>query len=192
MKMGDGSFRPAYNGQFATATDSQVVVGVAAFTVGTDMGQRAPRVEQVAQRGGRRPAEWLVDGIYPAHEQLDRVAAHTVIYAPVPKPQDAPTEPHFAKGGDSAAVGAWRERMRTEEAKAIHEERAATAECVNAQARERGLTRRRVRGAAPPRSAVSCFVCPRASPDAHPGLGTPRIGRRGRCAQRNRSNSIKY
>jgi IS5 family transposase len=38
--------------------------------------------------------------------------------------------------------------MGTEEAKAIYKERAATAECVNAQARERGLTRLRVRGAA--------------------------------------------
>ena len=35
--------------------------------------------------------------------------------------------------------------MGTEEAKEIYKERAATAECVNAQARERGLTRFRVR-----------------------------------------------
>ena len=38
--------------------------------------------------------------------------------------------------------------MATEEAKEIYKERAATAECVNAQARERGLTRLRVRGTA--------------------------------------------
>ena len=38
--------------------------------------------------------------------------------------------------------------MGTEEAKEIYKERAATAECVNAQARERGLTRLRVRGTA--------------------------------------------
>jgi IS5 family transposase len=38
--------------------------------------------------------------------------------------------------------------MGTEEAKAIYVERAATAECVNAQARERGLIRLRVRGKA--------------------------------------------
>ena len=36
--------------------------------------------------------------------------------------------------------------MGTDEAKDIYQERAATAECVNAQARERGLTRLRVRG----------------------------------------------
>lgn len=36
--------------------------------------------------------------------------------------------------------------MRTDEAKAIYKERAATAECVNAQARNRGLRQFNVRG----------------------------------------------
>jgi transposase len=148
MKMGDGGFRPAYNGQFATDTASQVVVGVEAVSVGTDRGQLAPMVEQVEGRCGHSPEEWLVDGGYPAHDQLDDAATHTVVYAPVPKPKDPATDPHVAKDSDSQAVGAWRERMGTEEAKAIYKERAATAECVNAQARERGLTRLRVRGTA--------------------------------------------
>ena len=154
MKMGDGGFRPAYNGQFATDTGSQVVVGVAAVTTGTDMAQLAPMVEQVAERCGQCPDEWLVDGGYPAHDQLERVAAHTVVYAPVPKPKDPATDPHVPKDGDSQAVGAWRERMGTEEAKTIYKERAATAECVNAQARERGLTRLRVRGTAKVRGVL--------------------------------------
>ena len=50
------------------------------------------------------------------------------------------------KPGDSPAVAAWRARMATEEAKTIYKERAATAECVNAQARNRGLYQLRVRG----------------------------------------------
>ena len=40
----------------------------------------------------------------------------------------------------------WRKRMDTDEAKAIYKQRAATAECVNAQARNRGLIRLPVRG----------------------------------------------
>ena len=56
--------------------------------------------------------------------------------------------PCTRKDDDSAAIGAWRERMGCEEAKAIYKERAATAECVNGLARERGLTRLRVRGTA--------------------------------------------
>lgn len=146
MKMADGGYRPAYNGQFVSDTASQVIVGVAAATAGTDMAQLTPMIEQVSDRYGQHPAEWLVDGGYPAHEQLEEAAASTIVYAPVPKPKDADTDPHVAKAGDSEAVAAWRERMGTDEAKDIYQERAATAECVNAQARERGLTRLRVRG----------------------------------------------
>jgi transposase len=148
MKMADGGYRPAYNGQFATDTETQVIVGVEAVTLGSDMAQLAPMIEQVAGRCARHPDEWLVDGGYPAHEQIEQAAAHTTVYAPVPKPKDPAIDPHARKEGDSEAVGAWRERMGTEEAKAIYKERAATAECVNALARERGLTRLRVRGTA--------------------------------------------
>lgn len=146
MKMGDGGFRPAYNAQYATDTESQVIVGVEVVTVGSDMGQLAPMVEQVSERCGDNPQQWLVDGGYPAHEQLDTVAEKTVVYAPVLKPKDEAIDPHAPKPGDSEAVGTWRKRMGTEEAKMLYKDRAATAECVNALARERGLTRLRVRG----------------------------------------------
>ena len=148
MKMPDGSFRPAYNAQFVSDTETHVVVGVDAVVVGTDMGQLLPMIEQVGERYGQDPAEWLVDGGYPAHEQLGRAAERTVVYAPVPKQKDPAVDPHAAKEDDSEAVGAWRERMGTDAAKEIYKERAATAECVNAQARERGLQRVRVRGTA--------------------------------------------
>jgi transposase len=154
MKMGDGGFRPAYNAQYATDTASQVIVGVEVVTVGSDMGQLAPMVEQVTDRCGESPGHWLVDGGYPAHEQLDAVAKQTEVYAPVPKPKDPSTDPHVAKPGDSAAVAAWRQRMGTAAAKQIYPERAATAECVNALARERGLTRLRVRGQAKVRGVL--------------------------------------
>ncbi|MDQ5918140.1 MAG: hypothetical protein QG660_1252, partial [Pseudomonadota bacterium] len=49
------------------------------------------------------------------------------------KPKDADTDPHLAKAGDSDAVAAWRARMGTDEAKDVYKDRAATAECVNAQ-----------------------------------------------------------
>jgi transposase len=148
MKMGDGGFRPAYNAQFATATETQVIVGLEVATVGTDMAQLSPMVEQVGERYGKHPEEWLVDGGYPAHEQIEQAAEHTRVYAPVPKPKDPGTDRYVAKADDSKAVGAWRERMGSNAAKEIYKERAATAECVNALARERGLIRLRVRGKA--------------------------------------------
>jgi hypothetical protein len=43
-------------------------------------------------------------------------------------------------------VAQWRVRMSAEQAKEIYKQRAAKAECVNAQARNRGLLRMPVRG----------------------------------------------
>jgi hypothetical protein len=68
------------------------------------------------------------------------------VYAPVPAPKDPKVDRYAAKPSDSPAVAAWRQRMGGAEAKAIYKERAATAECVNAQARNRGLILSRVRG----------------------------------------------
>jgi hypothetical protein len=87
MKMGDGGFRPAYNVQFATECEGQVIVGMEVVNAGSDMAQLAPMVSQVEQRLGRSPDEWLVDGGFPAHEQIDAVAGKTELYAPVPEPR---------------------------------------------------------------------------------------------------------
>jgi hypothetical protein len=149
MKMGDGGFRPAYNVQFSTATDSQIIVGVDVVTTGSDAGQMAPMVEQIDSRHDRRPKDVLVDGGFAQHEQIDAVSAAErgcTVYAPVPAPKDRQVDRYAPKPGDSPAVAAWRVRMAGAEAKAIYKERAATAECVNAQARNRGLIQLRVRG----------------------------------------------
>ena len=66
------------------------------------------------------------------------------------KPKDEAVDPHAPKPGDSEAVAAWRQGMGTDEAKVICKDRAATAECVNALTRDRGLTRLRVRGKTSP------------------------------------------
>lgn len=153
MKMADGGFRPAYNVQLATDCASQVVVGVDVSTAGTDMAQLVPMVQQVHRRLGRTPEQWLVDGGFPAHEQIDAVAGKTELYAPVPKPakgkggEPPPPGSEFApRADDSPAVAQWRARMNTAAARAIYKDRAASAECVNAQLRNRGLQRLPVRG----------------------------------------------
>jgi hypothetical protein len=162
MKMADGGFRPAYNTQFASDCETQVIVGVEVSTSGSDMGQLAPMVQQVQDRLGKTASQWLVDGGFPAHEQLDQVADKTEVYAPVPEPRatkdagsnvSAPDK-HEPKPGDSDAVIEWRQRMAGEEAKEIYKERAAVAECVNAQARNRGMQRMPVRG----RKKVRCIT----------------------------------
>jgi len=166
MKMGDGGFRPAVNVQLATTCDEQVIVGMDVVNTGSDMAQLAAMVEQVEQRLGQAPAQWLVDGGFPAHEQIDAVASKTTVYAPVPEPrahkdehgQPVQQDKHAPKPGDSPAVAEWRRRMASQEAAGIYKQRAATAECVNAQARNRGLLRMPVRGLAKIRSVVGLFV----------------------------------
>ncbi len=158
MKMADGGFRPAYNTQFASDCDSQVIVCVDVVSAGSDMAQLAPMVKQVNERCGQVPEQWLVDGGYPAHEQIEAVDDKTEIYAPVPEPrakkdkqgnkiEEPRQDKHAPKPDDSAQVARWRIRMGQPEAQvSTVSDRAATAECVNAQARNRGLTRMPVRG----------------------------------------------
>jgi len=162
MKMGDGGFRPAFNVQFATTVDeARVIVGVDVTNRGSDSGQSTPMLQQIEQRTGVRPAEMLVDGGYAQHEAIDQAAQQQVtLYAPVPKPRKGATrDPHAPREDDSEAVAAWRQRMGTEEAKEIYKQRAATAETVNADAKEhRGLDSLPVRGLDKALGAASLFA----------------------------------
>jgi transposase len=149
MKMANGGFNPAYNVQFATDTKSQVIVGVDVITNGSDQGQMGPMVEQIRDRYDRVPGAMLVDGGFAKHDDIDAVSAAEVgctVYAPVQKPKDPKTDRHAPSPRDSERVAEWRQRMGTDEAKTIYKDRAATAECVNALARRRGLLQFLVRG----------------------------------------------
>jgi hypothetical protein len=73
MKMGDGGFRPAFNVQLATATDSQVITGVDVTNAGGDQGQLAPMVEQHEERYEEKPKEALVDGGFVKKADIDEV-----------------------------------------------------------------------------------------------------------------------
>jgi hypothetical protein len=146
MKMGDGGWRPAYNVQLATDTGTQIVVGVDVTNRGNDQGHIEPMLDQLQERYGVVPAETLVDGGYTGHADLEAVAGRTKVYAPVPKPRVAGVNPHQPKPTDSPSIAQWRSRMKTTRAQRIYRQRAATAECVNAQARNRGLVRVLVRG----------------------------------------------
>jgi transposase len=147
MKMGDGGFRPAYNVQLATDVESRFVVGVHVTNAGTDMGQMVPMLDDIERRTGERPVEHLVDGGFAKREAITEAAERGVtVYAPVSTPKKNDVDPHEAKPNDTAAVAEWRQRMATDEAKAIYKERAATAETVNADLRIRTLDRLLVRG----------------------------------------------
>ena len=161
MKMADGGFRPAYNVQLATAVDAQIITGVEVVNAGGDQGQLQPMVEQHQERYGRPPQEMLVDGGFVKKEDIDDVSppqGGATVYAPVMKSKDPHRDPHTPRDDDSPAVAEWRQRMATDEAKAIYQERAATAECVNAIARNRGLGRFLVRGLRKAKAVILWYV----------------------------------
>jgi hypothetical protein len=160
MKMADGGFRPAYNVQYATTCDGQVVVGVEVVTVGSDQGQMPPMLDRIEDRFQQRPKEVLVDGGFVNLEDIEEVQSggECKVFAPVAKPRKDTVDRHEPKATDSEEVAGWRQRMGTKKAKKIYKERAATAECVNAQARNRGLRQFMVRGLERVRSVATWFA----------------------------------
>jgi transposase len=146
MKMADGGFRPAYNVQFATDTKSTAIAGVSVDNIGSDMGKMLPMNDALAEQYGTRPRQHLADGGFAKLDDIEALAQNGVeTFVPVPKPRNAGRDRHAPQPSDPPGVADWRNRMGGNDAKTIYKERAATAECANAQARNRGLTQFLVR-----------------------------------------------
>jgi len=151
MKMPNGGFNPAFNVQLATDTESRAIVAVEVSNKGTDSaGLSEPLREQVEERTGQKVEQHLLDGGYIKTEDLERAHEQGVALFMPSKPARNPgrrgqeLEP---QPGDSDAVRAWKERMRSAEGKAIYKQRASTSETVNADLRcHRGLGPMTVRG----------------------------------------------
>jgi transposase len=157
MKMADGGFRPAYNWEFVVDTARLVITGVEVVNAGSDKAQTLPMLEQDQRRGGRLPHDWLMDGGFVTLSAIEaaEVDQRVRVIAPVPEPKDETRDRYAPLPSDSSGVAAWRQRMGTDEAKETYKLRAATVECVNAQARtSHGVYQVRVRG----RAKVRCVA----------------------------------
>lgn len=160
MRMGDGGFRPAYNVQLSVDTQSGVLVGWE-VTQGVDRGQILPMMEQMQRRYGRPPREHVTDAGFVTHADIDSLIRRdppTRLYAPAPKVRPRAQTSYPSHDPPSAAVAAWREQMKGEQAKAALKERGATSEWVNALMRNRGLYRVCVRGLRKVRAVVLWFA----------------------------------
>ena len=118
-------------------------------------------LDQIEERFGERPKEVLVDGGFANHKDIEDVQGgekKCTVYAPVAKPKKDGVDRHEPKATDSDEVAEWRKRMGTKEAKEIYKQRAATAECVNAQARNRGLQQLTVRGVEKVKAIATWFA----------------------------------
>jgi hypothetical protein len=148
MKMADGGFRPAYNGQLTVDMESRIIVGVEVSNE-ADTKLLNPMLEQINKRYEQLSDEHYVDGGFRSHLGIELAADQGVaIYTPIPKQYNinCSKRPEEILPTDGPGVCAWKERMQTEAAKQKYKQRAATVEWANALARNRGLYQLLVRG----------------------------------------------
>jgi transposase len=162
MKFADGGYRPGYNVQFSTDTQSGVIVVVAVTNEGSDNEQLPPMLDQSQERYQRIPAEILVDGGFASKEAIEQASSQgCLVYAPLKEEEKQRAEgkdPYAKKKRDSAAVAAWRARMGTASAKAIYQLRCQTAEWINALCRNRGFWQMPLRGLAKCRTVALLYA----------------------------------
>lgn len=150
MKMADGGFRPAYNVQFVTEGETRMIVSVDVSNNGSDGGQMSPMHKDVVNRYDKTPTNYLVDGGFATTEDITHVEqANSQVFAPMTHAQRIEKrggDPYDRRAKDTDEMAAFRERMKSEEAKALYKQRPSIAEFPNAECRNRGLYQFRVRG----------------------------------------------
>ena len=150
MKMGDGGTRPAFNVQFANDVDTQLIVQADVNHEGTDSAQLKPMYDKVCETYGVVPESYLADGGFGKKADVCHVERQgTKFYGPLFKEKQklaTGEDPYAPKYWENATYTAFRQRMGTDEAKAMYRRRGAAAEFPNAVCRNHGLHQFKVRG----------------------------------------------
>jgi transposase len=158
MKMADGGFRPAYNGQLSVDVGSGIVVGVDVVNE-VDQGQMIPMLDQIDQRYQCVPQEHLVDGGFVTNSDMEEAFKRDIqIYAPLPEEDPKKSNLHQPYKLETPVVQAWKKRMNSVQGKEIYKQRASSIEWVNALARNRGLQQFTIRGRQKVKSALLWFA----------------------------------
>jgi transposase len=164
MKMANGGFNPAYNAQFCTDTESDIIVGVQVSQQGNDTGLACPMLDQVEEVHGERPAEIWADASYFSIDEVVKMSqTGCTPYFAIPWKNSTGKEKvedtrYLPKVNDAPAVAACRERMATPEAQEKLIKRGAVAELVHAVLEQWTLSRMRVRGVNKVRTVLLWFV----------------------------------
>ena len=155
MRMGDSGRRPAYNVQFATDTESEVIVGAAVSQRRTDFGEAVAMVDQITERLGKLPQEYLLDAGYTSGPNVQALADKGLaVYGALPVRKGKP-DPYAPRPTDSAPLRALKERMSSAAGQEIYRERSRVAERVHADLKRwRTLAQMVVRG----KAKVHCVV----------------------------------
>lgn len=158
MKMANGGYNPAYNGQFVVDVASGIVVGVDAINE-VDQGKMVPMLNQIEERYHRSPKEHLIDGGFVTQSDMETAKNRNIlVYAPLPEQNPLKSNLHQPYKKETPLIQAWRERMSTQEGKEIYKQRCSSIEWVNALARNRGLQQFFVRGKQKVKSVLIWFV----------------------------------
>jgi len=138
MKMPGGGFHPAYNVQLATAGDinggPRTIVGVRVTNVGSDMGSVGPMIDDIERHSGQRPSTLLADANHASFADIKAAAERGVSALIPPQKRTASRAPD---PDEDPVIAAWRERMRTDEAKEQMRARASLCELSNAHVKTR-------------------------------------------------------
>jgi transposase len=138
MKMADGGFRPAFNGQAAMDPDSGYLIAVEVTTSGSDGAALPPMAELIEESYGTPPSSISADGGFATVDAIVKLAKKNIT-AYVPTRTQKSTKP------DAPEIAAWRERMETPKAKENYEKR-KRIEWSFARMRNWGMSQFVVRG----------------------------------------------
>lgn len=155
MKTGSGGKHAAYNVQFATDGKSRAVVGVQVLQSPVDNGMSEGMRPEVERRTGGKVKVHVTDAGYlskPTVEREETAGVERIMPLPT-NPDGQPATAHQRE--DGPGVRQWRERMQTEEAKALMRQRSGVAETPNAELKTfRAMDRLLVRGVSKVTSVV--------------------------------------
>lgn len=162
MKVASGGYRPCYNVQFLTTGDSRVIVDYDVSNNGSDGGQMAPLHEQARHRYRKTPKQYLVDGGFTTHNDIGLLDQRgTEVYGPIPQASKIlknGNDPYQRQPKDSDQMYRFRQRMATEQAKELYQQRPSIAEYPNAECRNRGLHQFMVRGIDRVKSSTLLYI----------------------------------
>jgi transposase len=159
MKMANGGFNPAYNAQFCTDAEGQLIAGLQLSQQGNDTGLASPMLEEVRTRYGKTPAEVWTDTSYFSREEIVTLTRlGCTPYIALPDKGASPESRYQPKPGDPPEMVAYRQRMASEDAQEKLKKRAAVAELVHAVLDRCNLARLRVRGLKKVRAVLLWFV----------------------------------
>jgi len=136
MKMPDAGYRPAYNVGYSVSGSPlggpRTIVGVNVTNIGSDMKELEPAVEEIKRRTGQLPKAVLADANHAQHQGIAALMKQDVKALVSPPKGTLPMEKLEALRKKAPEVAAWRELMRTPEARELFRARAGLSELMNA------------------------------------------------------------